>query len=108
MSEVLGSDWQPSQIPPDSSRGRVDSERVTITYTCCEGEPGRVLDLSVRPLACTGSGDGTLSFGPLSPMVPMVVRMDSFSMELRRRFWRLVSPRVFLRRHPLRDRGDVA
>ena len=57
---------------PDSSRGRVDSERITTAYTCCEGELGRVLDLSVRPLACIGSGDGTSNFGPLGPMVPMV------------------------------------
>ena len=108
MLEVLGSDWQPSQIPPDSRRDRVDSEQVTTSYTCCEGERGRVFDLSVRSLAYTGLGDDTLDFRPLGPTVPMVTRMGSFLTKLRRQFWWLVSSRIFLRRHPSGDHGDMA
>jgi len=82
------------QIPPDSSRGRVDSELVTTAYTCCRGKPGRVLDLSVRSLGCTGPGDDTLGFGPLGPMGPAVAWMDSFSTKLRHRF-RWLFPHAF-------------
>jgi hypothetical protein len=32
--------------------------------------------MSVRSLTCTGSGDGTLSFGPLGPTIPTVAQMD--------------------------------
>jgi hypothetical protein len=52
------------QKPPDSSRGRVDSEEVSTAYTFCNGKPGRVPDLSVRSLYCTGSGDGASDFRP--------------------------------------------
>jgi hypothetical protein len=80
----------------DSSRGRVDSEQVTTTYTFCEGEPRRVPDLSVRSLTCTGSGDGTSGFGPLGPTASAVTPMGSFSTKLRRWFWWPIFPCVFL------------
>jgi hypothetical protein len=83
-------------LSPDSRGvGSIVNELLLLT-PAERGEPGRVPDLSVRLLACTGSGDGAPNFGPLGPMASGVTQMGSFSTNLRRRFQRIVSPHIYL------------
>jgi hypothetical protein len=45
------------------------------------------------------------SFGPLGPLAPTVALMDSFSVKLRHRFQRLVSPCISQKVSPRRSWG---
>jgi hypothetical protein len=55
-----------SNTPDSRVAGSIANESLPLT-PAERGEPGRVPDLSVRSLACTGSGDGASNFGPRGP-----------------------------------------